>query len=173
MSKIFGRLSLGVLLLVAGCDIQNLADQISTLPATPVATPSSEMLSPTALEKSVHEQVNKYRVSRNLPPLTLDPRIIEQARIHSQNMASGKIPFSHNGFEERVEAIGKSISYRGASENVAYNLGFQEPDRNAVEGWINSPGHRKNMEGNYNLTGIGIAKNAKGEYYFTQVFIRS
>jgi uncharacterized protein YkwD len=27
------------------------------------------------------------------------------------------------------------------------------------------------MEGNYNLTGIGVAKNAEGEYYFTQLFI--
>ncbi|MDF0555326.1 CAP domain-containing protein [Kamptonema sp. UHCC 0994] len=173
MQKIFCGMSLGVLLFVAGCDLQNLADRISPLSAKPVATPSSKMLSPTALEKSVHEQVNKYRVSRKLPPLTLDSRIIEQARIHSQNMANGKVPFSHNGFEQRVDAIGKSISYRGAAENVAYNLGFQEPDRNAVEGWIKSPGHRKNMEGDYNLTGIGIAKNAKGEYYFTQIFIRS
>jgi uncharacterized protein YkwD len=28
------------------------------------------------------------------------------------------------------------------------------------------------MEGNYDFTGIGITKNAKGEYYLTQVFIK-
>jgi uncharacterized protein YkwD len=27
------------------------------------------------------------------------------------------------------------------------------------------------MEGNFNVTGIGVAKNDKGEYYFTQLFI--
>jgi len=173
MQKICCGMSLGVLLFVGGCDVQNLADKILPVPSAPVATASTKMLNPTALEKSVHEQVNQYRVSRKLPPLTLDPRIIEQSRIHSQNMANGKVPFSHNGFDGRVDAIARSISYRGAAENVAYNFGYSDPVRNAVEGWIKSPGHRKNMEGDYNLTGIGIAKNAKGEYYFTQVFIRT
>lgn len=173
MQKICCGMSLGVILFVCGCDVQNLADKILPVPESPVATPSTKMLNPTTLEKSVHEQVNQYRVSRKLRPLTLDPRITEQARIHSQNMADGKVPFSHNGFDGRVDAIARSISYRGAAENVAYNFGYSDPVRNAVEGWIKSPGHRKNMEGEYNLTGIGVAKNAKGEYYFTQVFIRS
>ena len=46
-------------------------------------------------------------------------------------------------------------------------------DLNAVDGWIKSDGHRKNIESQFNLTGIAIAKNAKGEYYFTQLFVRS
>jgi uncharacterized protein YkwD len=28
------------------------------------------------------------------------------------------------------------------------------------------------MVGAYDLTGIGIAKNAKGEYYYSQIFIK-
>jgi uncharacterized protein YkwD len=31
------------------------------------------------------------------------------------------------------------------SENVAYNMGVKNPSECAVDGWINSPGHRKNM----------------------------
>ena len=126
----------------------------------------------TALEQSVHQQVNQYRKSRNLPPLTLDSRISVQARVHSDAMASGQVPFSHQGFEERVRLSTKSIPFRSAAENVAYNQGFSDPGRQAVEGWIKSSGHRKNMEGNFNLTGIGVSKNARGEYYFTQIFIR-
>ncbi len=99
-------------------------------------------------------------------------RICEQSRLHSQAMASGQVPFSHNGFEARVKAIGESIPYRSAAENVAYNQGYSNPDQQAVEGWIKSPGHRKNMEGQFDVTGIGITKNAKGEYYFTQIFIK-
>jgi uncharacterized protein YkwD len=56
---------------------------------------------------------------------------------------------------------------------VAYNQGYSKPDEQAVEGWIKSSGHRKNMEGDFDLTGIGITKNAKSEYYFTQIFIKS
>jgi uncharacterized protein YkwD len=28
------------------------------------------------------------------------------------------------------------------------------------------------MIGDFNLTGIGVAKNRAGEYYFTQIFIK-
>jgi uncharacterized protein YkwD len=125
----------------------------------------------TDLEKAVNQQINQYRVSKKLPPLSIDPRITQQARIHSQNMATGKVKFSHDGFEGRAKAI--AIPYQSVAENVAYNMGYTDPVRNAVEGWIKSDGHRKNMEGQFNLTGIGIAKNAKGEYYFTQLFVLS
>ena len=125
----------------------------------------------TELEKAVNQQINQYRVSKKLPPLRVDPRITQIARIHSENMANGKVPFSHDGFEGRAKAI--TIPYQSVGENVAYNMGYSAPDRKAVEGWIKSEGHRKNMEGQFNLTGIGIAKNAKGEYYFTQLFVRT
>jgi uncharacterized protein YkwD len=49
------------------------------------------------------------------------PVSAQQSRIHSEAMASGQVPFSHNGFEGRVKAIAKSIPYRSAAENVAYN----------------------------------------------------
>jgi uncharacterized protein YkwD len=121
------------------------------------------------LEKATNEQINKYRAAKKLPPLSVDSRISQIARIHSENMASGKVKFSHDGFDGRAKAI--TVPYQSFAENVAYNMGFSDPVRNAVDGWIKSDGHRKNMEGQFNLTGIGIAKNAKGEYYFTQLFV--
>ena len=125
----------------------------------------------TELEKAVNQQINQYRASKKLPPLSIDPRISQIARIHSENMANGKVTFSHDGFEGRAEAI--TIPYKSVAENLAYNFGYSDPVRNAVEGWIKSEGHRKNMEGQFNVTGIGVAKNAKGEYYFTQLFVRT
>jgi uncharacterized protein YkwD len=136
MQKIFYGMTLGVLLFVGSCDGEKLTNKISPFPPKSLATTNAKMLNITDLEKSVHERVNQYRASRKLPPLTLNSSMIEQARIHSQNMANGKVPFSHNGFQQRVDAIGKSITYRAAAENVAYNLGFSDPGRNAVEGWI-------------------------------------
>ncbi|MEG4851897.1 CAP domain-containing protein [Microcoleus sp. B5-D4] len=125
----------------------------------------------TDLEKAVNQQINQYRASKKLPPLSIDQRITQIARIHSENMANGKVNFSHDGFEGRAKAI--TIPYQSVAENLAYNFGYSDPVRNAVEGWIKSDGHRKNMEGQFNVTGIGVAKNAKGEYYFTQLFVRS
>jgi uncharacterized protein YkwD len=124
------------------------------------------------LEVAAHDQVNAYRQRQGLSPLELDERVSAIARRHSQDMASGEVPFSHDGVEDRYEAIDQLISYRQVAENVAYNFGHSDPVRQAVEGWIESPGHEQNMTGDYEISGMGIAVNAEGEYYFTQLFVR-
>ncbi|ACK72179.1 SCP-like extracellular [Gloeothece citriformis PCC 7424] len=124
------------------------------------------------LEEATHQQVNQYRLSKNLPPLLLDASISEEARLFSEKMANGEVPFSHTGFDERVKAIGKSVKFQSVAENLAFNMGFDDPVKVAVGGWIKSPGHEKNMRGDFDLTGIGIAKNNGGEYYFTQLFVK-
>ncbi|MGK7938795.1 MAG: CAP domain-containing protein [Crocosphaera sp.] len=124
-----------------------------------------------ALEQEINRKVNQYRISKNLQPLQLNAEISYVARQHSRNMANKTATFSHDGFDNRAEAVGKTIPYRSFAENLAYLKGYTELADVAVKGWINSPGHRKNMEGDFNLTGVGIAKNSEGEYYFTQLFL--
>ena len=125
----------------------------------------------TQIAKRTYQQVNQYRASLGLEPLKFNNAIAKQAKIHSRNMAQQSVEFSHRGFQKRVEAIAKTIPYRSAAENVAYNMGHNNPVNTAVTGWIKSDGHRKNIEGDYNLTGVGVAVNPAGEYYFTQIFI--
>jgi uncharacterized protein YkwD len=125
----------------------------------------------TSLEKSVFEQINKYRLDHHLSRLKWNASMTRQARIHSQDMAKGIVPFSHQGFEERVQAI--PIPYSSAAENVAFNTGYSNPAKQAVIGWLHSPGHLRNIRGRYNLTGIGVATNDKGEVYLTQIFLNS
>jgi uncharacterized protein YkwD len=124
------------------------------------------------LEQEVLAQINAHRQSIGLEPLASNPVIVAQSREHSQQMAAvGSL--SHDGFEERVEAIAAALSYRSAGENVASNQGFADPATQAVQGWLNSPGHRRNIEGDFDLTGIGIAQAADGTYYLTQIFIKT
>ncbi|MCY7336127.1 MAG: CAP domain-containing protein [Chamaesiphon sp.] len=122
-------------------------------------------------ELTTYNLVNRYRQSRNLPPLVADPAISAQAKAHSEEMARSST-MSHDGFNQRADSVSKTIVYRSAAENVAFNAGHGQPELVAVKGWIASPGHQRNMRGQYDLTGIGVAQNAKGEYYFTQIFIR-
>jgi len=92
-------------------------------------------------------------------------------RGHSENMANGSAPFSHEGFNDRFP----SFPFRftdGAAENVAMNAGLEDVAKAAVDGWINSPGHRKNKLGNYIYSGIGVARNTRGQWYLTQLFAR-
>jgi uncharacterized protein YkwD len=149
------------------------ADRPIVAAPTPASSRSQSTPAPvmTSIEVATHNLVNKYRQSHNLPPLVIDPAISAQAKAHSEEMArSGNM--SHDGFNDRVTSVSKTIIYRKAAENVAYNMGYGQPDLVAVQGWIESPGHQHNMVGPYDLTGIGVSKNARGEYYFTQIFIR-
>jgi len=122
------------------------------------------------LEQRVHQLVNQYRISKKLPPLTTDGVITGQARIHSHAMAERKVPFGHGGFGRRVKEISSHFPHRTAAENVAYNRGYPDCVQQAVQEWLKSPQHRGNIRGNYRLTGIGVAKNREGSYYFTQIF---
>ena len=172
-----------ILIFVSSCNDQKFIENLPEIPEVTVnqnSTPTSKPMPSVAvspdiqkLEKSVFTQVNQYRQSQNLPRLKWDNTIAEQSRIHAQQMAGGEAPFSHDGFKERVQVISQQIRLQSAAENLANNMGYSNPGEQAVAGWIDSPGHQKNMIGDYDLTGIGIAKNSEGTYYFNQIFIKT
>jgi uncharacterized protein YkwD len=172
-------IALSMLILTSGLSSTSIPDVTSTNKSNhdkALSISSREVTTPvtiksTDLEKSVFDQINRYRASKGLPKLSLDAKISQQARTHSQNMAKGKVPFSHQGFKGRVSAI--PLRYKSAAENVAFNLGYSDPAQEAVAGWIHSPDHLVNIKGNYNMTGIGVATNSEGEVYLTQIFLRS
>jgi len=124
-----------------------------------------------ALERAAYELVNRHRRARGLAPLALDPRISQEARLHSLTMADGRTPFGHDGFADRVNALSHVMTCRRSAENVASNKGHRDPASEAVQGWLESRAHRENIEGAYSLTGIGVARNAAGEVFFTQIFV--
>lgn len=122
------------------------------------------------IEKEIHALVNKYRAKKGLSPLETNSTISSAAASHSRNMASKRIPMGHSGFDSRMNKLMKQIKGSNAcAENVAY--GAQTAEK-VVDMWINSKGHRKNILGDYNTTGIGVTKDKKGTLYFTQIFIR-
>ena len=170
--KRFLAISVALSSMLLAYGMSNIPANAQTVTSTPTTSTQS---APTveSVEQAIFNQINQYRASRGMSPLTINTKISEQARTHSQNMANGKVAFGHDGFTQRVQAIATAIPYSAAAENVAYNGGYSDPATQAVQGWLKSSGHLQNIEGNYNLTGIGVAKNAKGQYYFTQIFLRS
>ena len=125
------------------------------------------------LETQTLALVNQHRASKSLGQLTQNAVIAEQARNHSINMAGKSVKFGHDGFDDRVTVIKNTIPLASAGENVAMLSGLSDPAQSALNGWLNSAGHRANIEGDYNLTGMGIAKSAEGALYFTQIFVKS
>lgn len=138
-----------------------------------VVTPSKPVLSASGapgLERDVLALVNEYRSSRKLAPLTNNPHMEYQARRHSMEMATQRIPFGHQGMSFRMKYIQEKISgVKDVAENVAYgNLSAKA----VVDGWLKSPGHKKNIEGNYKFSGVGVARNQNNQIYFTQIFAK-
>ena len=121
--------------------------------------------------EEVLHYVNVYREGRGLKPLKMNSTISYVAEGHSAEMAHRSIPFGHAGFDNRAHRLSKELSpVHATAENVAYG---NVSARKVVDLWIHSSGHRRNMLGNYNLTGIGIASDRHGALYFTQIFINN
>jgi uncharacterized protein YkwD len=122
------------------------------------------------LEQEVHQLINDYRVSKNLSPLIAHEIITRQARMHSQAMATKKIPVDHSGFEQRVDIISRFLPLSAAAENIAYYTEYARCAEGVTQNWLKSTAHRENIEGDYHLTGIGVAVDAHGACYITQIF---
>lgn len=125
-------------------------------------------VSPFNMDRDILQYINEYRQTKGLAPLQMNTVISTVAEGHSKSMANKKTPFGHEGFESRVKAIREQLGLiRSSAENVAYG---KLTAGEVVNGWIKSPGHRKNIEGRFSLTGIGVSRDRNGTIYFTQIF---
>ena len=123
------------------------------------------------LEQQVYDLINSHRRSIGLNPLNYSEEIADVARRHSRNMANGYVGMGHEGVEERRRVLLRTIGYTEFAENVAANsLAASSTVQTAVTGWLNSPGHRTNLEGNFDLTGVGVAHSGNS-FFFTQIFL--
>ncbi len=114
--------------------------------------------------------VNAHRKSKGLPPLHLLAMAASEASTHSSNMASKKIPFGHSGFNQRALNIANELHGTSSTgENVAFG---KMTWKQVIDAWLKSPEHRANIEGVFNYTGVGVAKDSKGVVYFTQIFVK-
>ncbi|GAB5355845.1 hypothetical protein AAMO2058_000240000 [Amorphochlora amoebiformis] len=123
--------------------------------------------------KLMLDYTNEFRAKNNLPPVYWCQEIADISRVHSKMMGDKKVKFGHDGFKNRVAQFSQvGIYHRSAAENVAMNqgLGFADTARATVNGWIKSPGHRKNLLSKSNYCGIGVYRNFHGQYYATQIF---
>jgi uncharacterized protein YkwD len=94
------------------------------------------------------------------------------AQEHAMAMASRTAPFSHDGFDQRRDRV--SFPCSSFAENLAYNHGVYEVAKVAVNGWIESSGHRKNLLGLFDVCGIGVSRSSSdGSFYLTQLFART
>lgn len=149
-----------------------LALMLAGLPSHGLAQAKGEKVDLRALEVAVGNRINEYRIAAKKPPFESNEKLAEVARGHSRDMARGKVPFGHDGLQKRAERIAASIGMAGLAENVSRHdrsSGFVDA---ALKQWLGSPAHKKNIDGDYDLAGVGAAQSADGVVYFTQIFVK-
>ena len=120
------------------------------------------------LNYQIHDLVNQHRIQQYLPALQINPHVQVVAVEHAQAMANGSTSFGHSGFEERARQLLGQLGGKSAAENVA--LAAADASQ-IVQHWLDSTGHRNNIEGNFTLTGIGVAQGKDGRVYCCQLFV--
>lgn len=125
-------------------------------------------------ERQVIKLTNKEREKRGLKPLEMDESLSYSARYHAKDMAVEDY-FDHDSFDrkengqlkrvcgtfERIEAF---ANFGTMAENIS--AGRTTPEA-VVEGWMKSPGHRKNiLNKNFKKLGVGFYQTNDSEYHY-------
>ena len=113
--------------------------------------------------------INNYRDSKGLNQLSVIDHISYLSAQHNQNMIQLN-SVNHNAFVERSNELIQLYGAVDVGENVAYNYNSNSGVLNA---WINSPSHKKILEGNFTHFGLSIIKGTvSGKKYYTNIFIK-
>ena len=130
-------------------------------------------------EAAIIEKTNAFRREKGMAPVARNEALERAARRFAQYLAaSGKFAHEADGRQPADRTRQDGYTHCAVAENLALNLdsrGFttQKLAGAAVEGWKQSPGHRKNMLlPNVTETGVGIAKAPAGDpkYISVQLF---
>lgn len=124
-------------------------------------------------EQAVIEKTNEIRMQNGLPPLKHVQELDQSARYHAADMSVNNY-FSHdtlgmeNGQMQKVCDTWNRIesyytNWQALAENIA--AGQRTPDM-AMEGWMNSPDHRRNiLSDSFWEIGVGFYEG-QGDYHY-------
>ena len=120
------------------------------------------------IELEILELINSYRISENLSPLNNLSIIKSVAFTHTDYMVSVN-QVSHDNFYKRKTSLVENVSATKVTENVAYAYSSAQ---SVVNAWLDSPGHRANIEGDFTDFEISAEMNSEGKWFFTNIFIK-
>ncbi len=124
-------------------------------------------------EDYILTEINRIRKAKGLDPLKLNSKLQEVARRHSLDMSSLNY-FSHedlDGHDVRYRLASARVGWKRVGENIA-KCRSSDPARTALAGWLDSPGHRRNiLDQGFKETGIGAVVDPEGEVSFCQIFM--
>ena len=130
-------------------------------------------------ERKIATLTNVEREQVGIPPLLWDSELRGIARSHSSDMAENNYFAHRNELGDRATERGVRAGYQcskgtsfGLGENLEFATGQLTPEE-TVQGWMDSPGHRKNMlSRSYDRIGIGVHDGlGSGQGYYTTMLL--
>ena len=121
-----------------------------------------------SITEEILNLVNQHRQSQGLSTLQSNATAVLLAEDHTRYMISLE-ELNHHNLDAKFQTLIEKEGATGIGENVA---SFYPDAASVVTGWLNSPDHRRNIEGNFTHTGIAAIKDEEGKYYYTQIFYR-
>lgn len=113
--------------------------------------------------------INDYRLSIGLNALEKINHISFKCEEHNNYMIANNV-VDHNDFTSRSNNIISVLGAKKVGENVAYN--YKTSDA-AVRAWLDSPGHKENIVGDFTHFGLSVTTDAKtGKKYYTNIFAK-
>jgi hypothetical protein len=124
-----------------------------------------------AVESLVMEGTNRYRVSQGVGTVSPNPRLEQAARAFANELADGGA-FAHESGGTTPEIRIRRAGYKECvvAENLARRYdtaGYTTRDlaQKLVQGWIDSPGHRKNLlEAEALDTAVAVVSRRRDKY---------
>jgi uncharacterized protein YkwD len=133
-------------------------------------------------ERLIAQRIDAARASEapDAPVFEANAVLIDIARRRSQDMAEGRAPFAHQDARGENPAWNMARWWMPQAHMVGENIMMQEREgipydadhfaQTAVDGWMKSPGHRRNiLDPGFTWAGIGVAIRGN-KAYATQIF---
>ena len=113
--------------------------------------------------------INNHRASLGLNTLEVINHISYKSEEHNIYMIDNKV-CNHDYFQERSNNLVQVLDAEKVGENVAYNYQTAE---SVMAAWLNSPGHKANIEGDYTHLGVSVSVDPDtGKKYYTNMFMK-
>jgi uncharacterized protein YkwD len=110
----------------------------------------------------VLSEANLRRQAAGKPALVANEKLMGMAGDWAVQMAT-RLGLTHGDFAARMKGL-----HAPAAENIAAG---QKSAAQVIQSWMDSPGHRKNLMGDYYSAGVGVDRSSTGVDYYCMIFV--
>jgi hypothetical protein len=123
----------------------------------------------TAFERGINNAMNDYRAGIGMGEMKLQFLLMNDAKDYSQKMANETVSFGIDGITAELENQKVLLGADSSASWVAY-CQYEDPD-SVLNLALKNPEAKAKIEGYFNQSAIGSAKDVNGNWYITGLML--